>query len=64
MKAKEKVRRLYEKLDAKFLEQFGFNMRNVTFDKIVDYMYAPKDPSSLAITRILFGKSNRQFYFT
>ncbi|CAH0700194.1 unnamed protein product [Spodoptera exigua] len=55
MQAKEKVSALYQKLDDKFAQQFGFKIKDVTFNRIVEYMYAPKDSSSLAVTRILFG---------
>ncbi|XP_035428723.2 vitamin K-dependent gamma-carboxylase [Spodoptera frugiperda] len=55
MKAKEKLSVLYQKMDDKFVQQFGFKIKEVTFDKVLDYMYAPKDSSSLAVTRILFG---------
>lgn len=53
---KEKTQVVYKKLDEKCLEQFGFHIKDATFNKVVDYMYAPKDSSSLAVTRILFGK--------
>lgn len=56
MKVKEKVQNAYQKVDDKFFEQFGFKIKDVTFNKLLDYMYCPKDSSSLAVTRILFGK--------
>ncbi|XP_023940205.2 vitamin K-dependent gamma-carboxylase [Bicyclus anynana] len=46
---------LYQAMDEKFREQFGFYLEEITFAKILHYLYAPKDSSSLAITRILFG---------
>ncbi|XP_047020536.1 vitamin K-dependent gamma-carboxylase [Helicoverpa zea] len=55
MKAKEKMQALYQKVDEKFYEQFGFKIKEASMDKLVDYMYTPKDSSSLAVTRILFG---------
>uniref|UniRef100_A0A2A4ISY8 HTTM-like domain-containing protein n=1 Tax=Heliothis virescens TaxID=7102 RepID=A0A2A4ISY8_HELVI len=55
MKAKEKMHALYQKVDEKFYEQFGFKIKEASMSKLVDYMYAPKDSSSLVVTRILFG---------
>ncbi|XP_022816293.1 vitamin K-dependent gamma-carboxylase [Spodoptera litura] len=55
MKTKEKLSALYQKMDNKFAQQFGFKIKEVTFNRVLDYMYAPKDSSSLAVTRILFG---------
>ncbi|CAH0626825.1 unnamed protein product [Chrysodeixis includens] len=55
MKAKEIVLNIYQKVDDKFVEQFGFKIKDVTFEKLIVYMYCPKDSSSLAFTRILFG---------
>ncbi|XP_032511604.2 vitamin K-dependent gamma-carboxylase [Danaus plexippus] len=44
-------------VDLKYQEQFGFKLNETTCEKILDYLYAPKDSSSLAVTRILFGLS-------
>ncbi|XP_034824725.1 vitamin K-dependent gamma-carboxylase [Maniola hyperantus] len=46
---------LYEATDIKFKEQFGFRIKEVTLGRMLAYLYAPKDSSSLAVTRILFG---------
>ncbi|KAJ8733012.1 hypothetical protein PYW07_015611 [Mythimna separata] len=55
MKPKETLQALYQKTDSKFCQQFGFKIKDTTFKKVMDYMYEPKDSSSLAVTRILFG---------
>ena len=57
MKPRETLQAVYHKVDNKFCQQFGFKIKDATFNKIVVYMHAPKDSSSLAVTRILFGKS-------
>ncbi|CAH2107001.1 unnamed protein product [Euphydryas editha] len=46
---------LYTNIDGKFQEQFDFHLKDVTVGKLIDYLYRPKDSSSLAVTRILFG---------
>ncbi|XP_041976445.1 vitamin K-dependent gamma-carboxylase [Aricia agestis] len=42
-------------IEGKLTEQFGFRLKDTSFDNVVNYMYAPKDSASLAVTRILFG---------
>ncbi|XP_046960548.1 vitamin K-dependent gamma-carboxylase [Vanessa cardui] len=46
---------LYANIDGKFIEQFDFRLKDVTFKKLTDYLHKPVDSSSLAVTRILFG---------
>lgn len=46
-------------VDLKYQEQFGFKLNETTCEKFLDYLYAPKDSSSLAVTRILFGKESK-----
>ncbi|CAG9560729.1 unnamed protein product [Danaus chrysippus] len=46
---------IYNTLDLKYQEQFGFKLNETNSEKLLDYLYAPKDSSSLAVTRILFG---------
>lgn len=41
-----------------FLNQLGFKIEDTTFNNIVDYLHKPTDSSSLAVTRILFGKNS------
>ncbi|KAJ8731764.1 hypothetical protein PYW08_014494 [Mythimna loreyi] len=55
MKPKDTFQALYQMADDKFYQQFGFKIKDATFNKAMDYMYTPKDSSSLAVTRILFG---------
>ncbi|CAH2075573.1 unnamed protein product, partial [Iphiclides podalirius] len=55
MKMKTKIASLYEKIDSKFFEQFEFRICDTNLSKIAIYMHKPKDASSLAFTRILFG---------
>ncbi|XP_059052353.1 vitamin K-dependent gamma-carboxylase [Achroia grisella] len=45
----------YKFINEHFQQQFDFNINEITYTKIVDYMYIQKDSSSLAVTRILFG---------
>ncbi|XP_013177632.1 PREDICTED: vitamin K-dependent gamma-carboxylase [Papilio xuthus] len=52
---KEKLRAVYDSVDKKFFEQFEFHMRETNLRKLTAYLYKPKDASSLAVTRILFG---------
>ncbi|XP_063379414.1 vitamin K-dependent gamma-carboxylase [Cydia fagiglandana] len=61
MKFKEKLDMLFGAFGSKFKEQFGFEIKETTFAKVVNYLHAPKDASSLAVTRILFVKIF--FYF-
>lgn len=56
MKYKDKLMILYGAVNVKFCEQFGFNIKDTTFDKITLYLHAPRHASSIAVTRILFGK--------
>ncbi|XP_049866279.1 vitamin K-dependent gamma-carboxylase [Pectinophora gossypiella] len=55
MKIKEKVKAIYEGIDKQFVEQFGFRIKETTFENLVNYLHAPKDSSSLAVTRIFYG---------
>ncbi|XP_028167858.1 vitamin K-dependent gamma-carboxylase [Ostrinia furnacalis] len=55
MQFNEKLSLLYKSFNEKFEEQFEFKIQDVTFEKIVIYLNKPKDPSSLAVTRVLFG---------
>lgn len=43
-------------LGEKFHWQFGFPPRAISVDNVVDCFRTPKDASSLAVTRILFGE--------
>ncbi|KAJ2946866.1 hypothetical protein O0L34_g16196 [Tuta absoluta] len=52
---RKNLHQYYQKIDQKWLEQFGFRINETTFSKIVEYLHRPKDASSLAVTRILFG---------
>ncbi|XP_038210572.1 vitamin K-dependent gamma-carboxylase [Zerene cesonia] len=53
--AKNGAIKICARLNEALLEQFGFAIQDVTCGKIINYLYTPKDSSSLAITRILFG---------
>ncbi|RVE47233.1 hypothetical protein evm_008101 [Chilo suppressalis] len=55
MKVMQKLQTLRKEIEVKFQEQFGFKLQDATFTKIVAYLHEPKDASSLAVTRILFG---------
>ncbi|CAG9784833.1 unnamed protein product [Diatraea saccharalis] len=52
---KKKLTTVLKEIGHKFKEQFGFEIQDVTFSKVVQYLHEPKDASSLAVTRILFG---------
>lgn len=56
MQIKNKLLSVYNGWQKKFEEQFEFKVQDVCFEKIVIYMNKPKDSSSLAVTRILFGE--------
>ncbi|XP_060801297.1 vitamin K-dependent gamma-carboxylase isoform X1 [Amyelois transitella] len=55
MNMKQYACTLFSFTNKKFEEQFGWPMRETTLSKVTDYLHSPKDPSSLAVTRILFG---------
>ncbi|KPJ14894.1 Vitamin K-dependent gamma-carboxylase [Papilio machaon] len=52
---KEKFAAVYDLIDQKFFEQFEFHLRETNLRNLAVYMHKPKDASSLAVTRILFG---------
>ncbi|XP_073952043.1 gamma-glutamyl carboxylase isoform X2 [Choristoneura fumiferana] len=55
MKFKDIFMIYYGAVNERFREQFGFNIKDTTFEKVALYLHAPKHASSLALTRILFG---------
>ncbi|KAG7299861.1 hypothetical protein JYU34_016881 [Plutella xylostella] len=54
-KLRDKLTAFCEDFEKKLLSHFGFGFQDVRFDKIVELMHSPRDASSLAVTRILFG---------
>ncbi|XP_053602208.1 vitamin K-dependent gamma-carboxylase [Plodia interpunctella] len=55
MYLKQKIYSILLSVNKKFEEQFGWPIKETTLCKVTDYLYLPKDSSSLAVTRILFG---------